>query len=295
MAQGYYPGIVREQLKDRLYFTIDSEAELETRWPVVRALRPDFIKINLWSSEEFDTRRADARYVGMRGLDPALVPKIVMRAKRDRLRVSAHINNAADFHNAVVAGVDEIVHSGSPSPFNTVDNAAITLQVMRNMPGLATLFVDTLSGTAPAASTYRPIAAADARLAAERGIVVVTTIQGVGRVPENRREIVRGPTAANLRILRDNGVTVVIGSDDVTDTSVREFTQMATLGVWDNVSLLRMWTETTPRAIFPDRRIGELRDGFEANFVALAGDPISDLSNLRRITLRLKQGVLLSP
>jgi imidazolonepropionase-like amidohydrolase len=56
-----------------------------------------------------------------------------------------------------------------------------------------------------------------------------------------------------------------------------------------------MWSEATPRAIFPGRRIGALADGYEASFLALAGDPLEDLANVRRIRLRFKQGVPLAP
>jgi hypothetical protein len=72
----------------------------------------------------------------MKGLDPVLLPGIVARARRQRLRVSAHISNAADFHMAVEAGVDEIVHSGSPSPFNTIDNANISPELVKNPAAL---------------------------------------------------------------------------------------------------------------------------------------------------------------
>jgi imidazolonepropionase-like amidohydrolase len=63
----------------------------------------------------------------------------------------------------------------------------------------------------------------------------------------------------------------------------------------DNLGLLRMWSYTTPRSIFPDRQIGALDEGFEASFVALEGDPLKDFGNVRRIKFRFKQGVLLAP
>ena len=293
LKQGYYPGVAKDQLKDRLYFTIDSDADLSAKWPQILALRPDFIKTNLWDADQFAARKDDPRYVGTKGLDPALLAQIVARARRDRLRVSVHITSAADFHHAVEAGVDEIVHSAGPSPFNTIDPAARDPQLMRDPAALSRLFIETLRGDTGRVSAYRTIAVEDAKRAAERGIVVITTIGGVTRVPENVRPVVRPATAANLRVLRDQGVRLAIGSDNVVDTSVLEFEQLATLAVFDNVSLLRMWTETTPRAIFPDRQIGILRDGYEASFLALSGNPLEDLGNVRRIRLRFKQGVQL--
>ena len=227
----------------------------------------------------------------MRGLDPNLLPKIVARARQHRLRTSVHISSAADFHHAVAAGVDEIVHSASPSPFNTIPSPAQP-DLFNDPASLGKLFIATLSGGGTP-SSYRPIAAADAKLAAQRGIAVITTILGVTRAPENLRPVVRPLTAANLKVLQDQGVRLVVGSDNVGDTSVLEFEQLATLGVFDKLTLLKMWAETTPRAIFPERQIGQLRDGYEASFLALNGNPLDDLGNMRRIRFRFKQGVLL--
>ncbi len=53
----------------------------------------------------------DTKAFGAKGLDPALVPIIVDKAHAAGLRVITHIENAADFHNALVAGVDIIGHT----------------------------------------------------------------------------------------------------------------------------------------------------------------------------------------
>ena len=110
LPRGFYPGLARAALDDQVYFTIDSEADLETKWPRILALRPDFIKTNLWFSEEFAQRKNDPAYFGRKALDPALLPRIVRKAHASNLKVSAHVVSGADFHNALAAGVDEIVH-----------------------------------------------------------------------------------------------------------------------------------------------------------------------------------------
>src|SRR5262245_5652514 len=107
---GLFPGYTSETLKDHRYFTIDSEADLEKKWPLILGLRPDFIKTFLWRSSEFDTRNADPGARFQKGLDPRLLVRIVEKAHAGNLKVSTHIANASDFHNAIVAGVDEIAH-----------------------------------------------------------------------------------------------------------------------------------------------------------------------------------------
>ena len=293
LPQGYYPGFDRQRLRDSLYVTLDSEADLERKWPQIRALRPDFIKAILWGSNEHAKRKDDSTYFGRKGLDPRLLPKLVARAHGDGLRVSVHINNAADFHHAVAAGVDQIVHGGGPSFFNTIEDRAANPQAMRDRAGMTRALLDALEAPGSAGGSYVRIAVEDAREAARRRITVVTTALLLTRAEEPARALLRPHVAANLRLLRDNGVTLVVGSDNPTDTSVLELEQLATLGIFDNLALLRMWSEATPRAIFPNRRIGSLADGYEASFLALGGNPMADIRSVRQIRLRFKQGMLL--
>lgn len=293
LPQGYYPGFTRERLRDSLYVTLDSEADLERKWPQIRALRPDFVKAILWGADEHARRRDDPAYFGRKGLDPQLLPKLVARAHRDGLRVSVHINTAADFHHAVAAGVDEIAHGGGPSFFNTVEDRAADPAALRDPAGLQRALLEALRAPAANGRGYVPIAEADAREAARRGIAVVTTVALLTRAPEPARAALRPYVAEHLKRLRDAGVSLVVGSDNPMDTSALEFEQLATLGVWDNLGLLKLWSEATPRAIFPGRQIGALAEGYEASFLALDGDPLADIANVRRIRLRFKQGVLL--
>jgi imidazolonepropionase-like amidohydrolase len=51
-----------------------------------------------------------------------------------------------------------------------------------------------------------------------------------------------------------------------------------------------MWSETTPKAIFPQRKIGALEEAYEANFLVLEANPIQDFSKVKRIRIRVKQG-----
>jgi imidazolonepropionase-like amidohydrolase len=98
---------------------------------------------------------------------------------------------------------------------------------------------------------------------------------------------------ADLKLLHESGVSIAIGSDDPTDNSVKELFYLKELDVFDNLTLLKMWTETTALAIFPNRKIGALKEGYEASFLALEGNPVEDLNNIRKIKFRFKQGMLL--
>jgi imidazolonepropionase-like amidohydrolase len=250
---------------------IDSLPDLERKWPRILAGRPDFIKVVLVHSEEFARRRTDSAFFNWRGIDPALVPEVVRRAHAAGLRVSAHVETAADFHHALLGGVDEINH----------------------IPGFRG--DEHVQFTEP---TRYEIAEDDARLAAERGVWVVTTLGGItafapGGPDSLRRRQADALFLHNLRVLRNAGARLAVGSDAYRDDSVQEAAYLASLGVFTPLELLRLWSENTPRAIFPGRRVGCLEDGCEASLLVLAADPSVDFANTKRIALRMKEGRLL--
>ncbi|MGQ0816354.1 MAG: amidohydrolase family protein, partial [Gemmatimonadota bacterium] len=262
LTRGWFPGHTPETLRDLRYFTIDSAADLERKWPLILGQRSDFTKTMLLFSEEFNKRRKD-RTETVKGLDPQLLPLIVAKAHAAGLRVSTHVNTSTDFHYAVMAGADEIVH------------------------------LPPLRGSNPRLHAETPLAVEDVKSAAERGIIVVTTASLALNAAEETHARSRELQRASLELLHAAGVTLAIGSDSPTDTSVGEAMYVSSLGVFDNVTLLNIWVETA-KAVFPHRRIGALREGYEASFLALQGDPLLDLENVRRIKLRFKQGLPLT-
>jgi Amidohydrolase family len=254
---GVYPGFTRETLNNQGYVLINNEDDLEKKWAMILSFRPDFIKAVLSFSEEFEKRKDDPAFFGQKGLDPQILPKLVAKAHKYGLRVSVHVNTAADFHNAVTAGADEIAH----------------------LPGM----------TLP--SYIKP---EYARQAAEKGIVVVTTTcLALRRQQTELYEKIRAAQRANLKLLYQHGVKLAIGSDEVEQTSVGEAEYLRGLNVFDNRTLLKMWTENSAKTIFPNRKVGALQEGYEASFLALEGDPLKGFQNVKKVKFRFKQGVLL--
>lgn len=269
-------GFKPEDDEGGFYYVIDNAADLERKWPIIKAGKPDFIKTYLLYSEEYAKRKDDKAYDGWKGLDPAILPEIVRRAHRDGLRVSTHVESAVDFHNALVAGVDEINHlPGFRPDRNDIAN---------------------YTNLAP----YR-ISEADAKLAGKNQTVVVTTIGETAdqtfneKLPESARLAVRAMLVQNLQLLRKHHVPIAIGSDSFRQTALPEALSLAKIKAFDNLTLLKMWCETTAATIFPKRKIGHLKDGYEANFLVLTGNPLTDFANVKTIELRIKQGEPLQP
>lgn len=270
--RGFQPG----DGEGGFYFVIDTLADLDRKWPAIIAGKPDFIKTYLLYSEEYSKRKDDHAYDDWKGLDPMILREIVRRAHRAGLRVSTHVETAADFHNALLARVDEINHT----------------------PGFRPEKNDVTRFTNLA--RYE-ISDDDARLAARNRVVVVTTMgESIdwtyeGKESESQRLAVRAMLVHNLQQLKKFGVAVAIGSDNYRATSVPEALSLARLQVFDNATLLRMWCETTAATIFPGRKIGQLKAGYEASFLVLSENPLKDFSIIKKIESRFKQGELLTP
>ncbi len=130
----------------------------------------------------------------------------------------------------------------------------------------------------------------DAELAADRGTVLVTTV--LSHRPSHWVEDLDALHHHNLRLLREAGVELVLGTDSQASV-VDEVLKLESLGVFTGSELLTMLVQTTPQWIFPDRRIGRLEPGAEASFVVLAANPFQDLTHLREVKIRVKSGHLI--
>lgn len=266
-------GRTEDWAEGKFYFAIDTLEDLERKWPLVLASKPDFIKALLQYSEEHEQRHGNAAFVDWSALDPSFLPLIVERAHAADLRVSCHIETATDFHNALVAGVDEINH----------------------MPGLRPERND---WTNVRIDRYK-ISQADADLAARRGTIVVTTFSSaVARIakatPGEAFREWRELLIFNLRMLKNAGVALAVGSDRYSGTALAEALALEDLGVFSNSELLRMWCDTSAKTIFPARNIGALREGYEASLLILTANPLDDFKAVRSIERRFKQGEFIS-
>ncbi len=104
------------------------------------------------------------------------------------------------------------------------------------------------------------------------------------------REAIEALQRRNLQTLREAGVRVLLGSDLFMGTGLSEYRQLQALGVYEPAELLRLATITTPRALFPQRRLGCFEPGCEASFLVLESNPLNTAQALDRPLARYKQG-----
>jgi hypothetical protein len=258
------------ELDQREIFLINDETDLEKKWPALARKNHDFIKVIVAFSEEEKKRKRNLRYGAKApeysakpGIEPQLLGELVKRAHATGLRVSAHIETAVDFRLAVDSGADIVAHL--PASWQI---------------GAKTGFTD-------GRLNHWELTDDDARAAADKKVTVITTAFKEASDPNAAKY--RSVYQHNISLLVKYGVNLVIGTDS-RGSVPEEILYLRSLDVIDNRALLQMSTRATPQAIFQKRKIGELRDGYEASFLALDRNPVENLENIKSIFARFKQG-----
>lgn len=256
---GSYPEFTKETMQDVGYFEAETFADVKSKFDLIKAEKPAFLKVMLYFSEEYDLRKDNPDFFGRRGIDPSLMPALVQLAHHHDLRVAVHVESDFDMNVALKAGADIIMHLPSYDSTAIVSDESIRL-ALANDAAIVTTFT--------VANRYR------------------------FRDPDLFESIVEAQER-NLKRLEQAGVNLVVGSDSFRDTSRGEADHLEQLQAVTNLTLLKMWTENCASMAFPDRKIGKLEDGYEASFLALTGNPLDDFSFTKDIKLRFKDGRIL--
>ncbi len=269
---GEGPALARSWLRDGdAYLRFDSLPQLPA---IIAALQRDsltIVKVMLIDSDAWATAHLDSTKVGFYGIAPELLLPLVNAVHAIGRRVWAHIDTPTDFAIAMRAGVDAFAH----------------------IPGYgAALEADSVAGRSIMADSI-------VALASKKHVVMTATLvigaNAAAKDTAHARRF-RDVTVRNARALRAAGVTMLVGSDTYSNADViRDDARVTaeTLGL-SPLERLRMWAVDTPLAIFPSRRITQLRVGYEASALALSCNPLRTPSCVNNITLRLKQGTWLT-
>jgi hypothetical protein len=262
-------GWSNRSLEGHAFYVIDSKENIEKKWPFIMADKPGFIKVYLLYSEEFEVRKNDTLFNGKKGLDPLLLPLIVKKAHAAGLKVSCHVETPGDLRNAVKAGVDEINH--------------LPGYQVRWKEGYESGYY--LLTPAIAKKMHKKKIHADPTYSlAETELVEKDSAQW-----KLRQEVQQ----KNLSLLKKYRVPVTVGCDSYNLTARTEADYLKKLNIYTNLELLKMWCETTPLAIFPQRKIAALKENYEASFLVLKENPLQNFEAVYQIQLRVKQGQLL--
>ena len=237
------------------YWIVDTAEELEKAWPKFLAGDPDLVKVFLVDTANRDKNKDG--FMGSFGLDPVILPLVVGRAHKAGLRVYAHVDTVVDYKLALESGVDGLAHMPGYG-FNEGSEDTVKLT-----PELAKL----------ASGHYVQLTAGLAAGYAVKNLKHTQTLQ-----------------AENIRELRRAGAVPVIGSDSFGSTTAGEVEAWFQLG-HSPLQVLTALSKDTPQSIFPWRSVGEIREGYEADWVILPEDPLRNRAVLLRPTRVLKRGM----
>jgi imidazolonepropionase-like amidohydrolase len=122
----------------------------------------------------------------------------------------------------------------------------------------------------------------------------VTTLAGsVVNVEPEQRRVQDEINTKNLRLLLKYHVKLALGSDGYRLDTVPEALYIDSLHVMSTLQLLNIWCTSTVETIFPGRKVGKLKDGYEASFLVLGANPIDNFSAVQQIRMEVKQGHIL--
>jgi hypothetical protein len=236
------------------YWFMDSKDDMNQKWASFMAQKPTIASIYLLDAANQGGKEG-------KGLTPEMAKIIVKKAHKSKLRVYAHIETAEDLRLGLKIGVDGFA----------------------NIPG------NEWDGQGD--STRYMLTAADVKKLAKKKTIVVPTIghlQQLGNPPATRKLL-----AKTMKMLKESNVKIVLGSDDNQRTTFSEINQIRQLGAISSTHLLKIFCQDTPAAIFPDRKIGKIAEGYEGSFLVLLDNPMTNILKVRAMSFKVKNGVVL--
>ena len=106
----YADSIKKSRIVDNIsYFFLDSIADVDKKWNLIMAFKPDLIKICLNDVKNYATKRKLEK-PDDNGLSEEVATYVVKKAHQQGLRVFAHIETADDARLCAKIGVDVLAH-----------------------------------------------------------------------------------------------------------------------------------------------------------------------------------------
>ncbi len=256
-------------------------------------------------------------------IKPELVPKIVQMSHAKGLRVSGHVPAFMNAEQFVNDGVDEIQHvnflflnfffdqvkdTRTPARFTEVAERASSLDL--NSEKVRT-FISLLKAkkivSDPTLVAFEPmftdrpgVMSATFAAVADRMPVQVRRgfLAGGLPVPEGKDETYRKSFKACLamvKLLYDSGITIVAGTDSIAGFAYpHELELYAEAGI-PPAEVLKISTIGAARVMKRDKELGTIEAGKIADLILIDGDPTKRMSDIRRVSLVIKNGNMFDP
>jgi imidazolonepropionase-like amidohydrolase len=256
------------------YFFLDTIEDVDRKWNTIKSYNPDHLKIVLLDAKNYAEKRK-AEKPGDNGLSEEVAAYVVKKAHQDGFRVFAHVETAEDARLCAKLGVDVLAHLPGYAwngDANTKSEIALTKKDLNLFKKAQLTVIPTFSldGT----KTYDS--------------------NGVETINSKNYKKVRAYKTKILRQLNTADIPIALGTDSYGSTVMPEIDALISNNVFSNADLLEILCKTTPQSIFPKRKLGEIREGYEASFLVVEQNPIKNIQAIKTISLKVKKGVLIN-
>src|SRR5688572_7665622 len=278
------------------------------------------------SARAWVNRYADFGYEQIKiysSIDPAIVPAIVDAAHKRGLRVSGHVPQGMTAEEFVRAGADELQHTNflflnfwrdsvkdtrTPERFTAPAQRAALVDLRAER---VARFIRLLKERGTVIDPT--LVAFEAMFAARPGVVDPSYAAIADRVPPNvRRGFLIGglPVGDSLdqrykdsflafqrmvKAMHDAGVPIVAGTDAFAGFAFhRELELYAAAGIPAS-DVLRIATINAAKIMKRDRDLGSIAPGKLADLIIVDGNPAQRISDIRRVTYVMKDGLVYDP
>jgi imidazolonepropionase-like amidohydrolase len=254
---------------------------------------------------------------------PELVPVIAAEAHKLGLRVSGHVPAFMTATQAVKAGYDEIQHANflflnfwidsvpdtrTPARFTAVAQKAALLDLgSPSVQDFVALLKAHHTVLDPTVNVFENMFVARKGTVDPGYTMVADRLpSGVRRglltgglpVPEGMDQRYKDSFAAMLKMVKmmhDNGLVIVAGTDGFPGFAYdRELELYVQAGIAPN-EVLQIATIGAARVMKMDKALGSVSVGKLADMIVVDGHPASNISDVRKVSVVMKNGVLYSP
>jgi imidazolonepropionase-like amidohydrolase len=253
-------------------------------------------------------------------IKPELVPAIIDEAHKRGLKVSGHVPAYMTAEQFVKLGGDELQHlnflflnfwgdtikdTRTPLRFTAVAERAAALDLQsERVRAFVALLKEHRVVVDPTVNIF------EGMFAARQGVVypgyesVADRLPPVVRrgflggglpVPEGKDSLYRAAVPAMLRMVKmlyDAGVPIVAGTDAPAGFALHHELELYSAAGIPNADVLRIATIGAARVLGMDKETGSIKVGKIADLIIVNGDPLKTISDIRRVELTMKDGVI---
>ena len=276
---------------------------------------------------EDDIRKAIDRYASLgyvqikvySSIRPELVPFITKYAHSKGLRVSGHIPAFMRAEDAVRAGYDEIQHANfvllnflpdvkdtrTPLRFTAIGDRGGSIDLNSDeAKKLFDLLIEHKTVIDPTLATFEPMFTAKPGVLAEQAKPITDrlppqVLRGylTGGLPMNDTNEARyhagfAKMVELVHALHEHHIPIVAGTDALAGFTLhRELELYAQAGI-PNAEILQLATLGAARVMSRDKELGSVTPGKLADLVVIDGDPVANISDVRKPVFVVKGGLL---